>query len=429
MSTALERADIAPSAPVEVNAANEWRLNTPGGSEKWDRSPYPDAPKKMFMISCDTHLSPPAKLFAERIDERYRSRLPRMEVDADGKKWTVAIENGRRDRVYDIPMEGEDQYRSLAGGSRAHNVVQGVVDDTAIRLRIADQLADGIDGEVIFPNGPGQFVFGTTDHDFTLALAEVYNTWCWELCGPYKDYCNPAACIPTINVDNAIKEIERVAKLGYRVLTLPTKPVFGASDPSHTNYNLPEYDPMWAAIQDADMAITFHVSSGRDPRTSRGNGGAVINYVIHSLLPTAEPMANLCASGALDRFPKLRFALIECGFGWLPWAMDAMDEAYTKHHFWTRPKLKHGLPSDYFREHGASTFAEDPSGLALLEQYNLQNNALWANDYPHHEGTWPHSAQALERQMGHLSESTRAKVVGLNAARIFKFDVPAKYQD
>ena len=76
---------------------------------------------------------------------------------------------------------------------------------------------------------------------------------------------------------------------------------------------------------------------------------------------------------------------------------------------------------------GASTFSEDRSGLALLEPFNLVENALWANDYPHHEGTWPHSAEAIERQMGGLKEESRAKILGLNAAKMFKFDVPAKY--
>ena len=27
---------------------------------------------------------------------------------------------------------------------------------------------------------------------------------------------------------------------------------------------------------------------------------------------------------------------------------------------------------------------------------------LWANDYPHHEGSWPHSAASIERQMAGL---------------------------
>jgi predicted TIM-barrel fold metal-dependent hydrolase len=47
---------------------------------------------------------------------------------------------------------------------------------------------------------------------------------------------------------------------------------------------------------------------------------------------------------------------------------------------------------------------------------------LWANDYPHHEGCWPHSAAAIERNMGHLSDASRAKILGLNAARLFNLE-------
>ena len=36
-------------------------------------------------------------------------------------------------------------------------------------------------------------------------------------------------------------------------------------------------------------------------------------------------------------------------------------------------------------------------------------------------------AEAIEREMGGVSESTRAKILGLNAARFFKFDIPARY--
>jgi predicted TIM-barrel fold metal-dependent hydrolase len=101
-----------------------------------------------------------------------------------------------------------------------------------------------------------------------------------------------------------------------------------------------------------------------------------------------------------------------------------MDEAARKHHMWAFPKLKK-LPSDYFREHGAASFQDDPIGIELAERHHLVDNFMWANDYPHHEGSWPHSAQSIERQMGELKEENRAKILGLNAARIFKFDVDA----
>jgi predicted TIM-barrel fold metal-dependent hydrolase len=182
------------------------------------------------------------------------------------------------------------------------------------------------------------------------------------------------------------------------------------------------YDPMWAAIAECDLPITFHVSTGRDPRVARKEGGAVINYVSHSLSPTIEPVASLCGSGVLERFPTIKFAAVESGIGWVPWALDAMDEAYRKHHLWAYPKLKQ-LPSEYFRSNGAATFQEDRAGLELAEKWNLIDNFMWANDYPHAEGTWPHSAEAIEREMGHLSDGARARILGLNAAKMFKFDV------
>jgi hypothetical protein len=81
-------------------------------------------------------------------------------------------------------------------------------------------------------------------------------------------------------------------------------------------------------------------------------------------------MACLCASGVFERFPKLRFALIECGIGWVPWALDAMDEGNRKHHLWAYPKLKQ-LPSEYLRQHSAVTFQEDRAGLMQVEPFNL----------------------------------------------------------
>jgi len=77
------------------------------------------------------------------------------------------------------------------------------------------------------------------------------------------------------------------------------------------------------------------------------------------------------------------------------------------------------LPSTYFRRHCFATFQEDHAGLDTAEPLDLVDNYLWANDYPHHEGSWPHSAASIERQMTSLSDESRAKILGLNAQRIF----------
>jgi len=86
---------------------------------------------------------------------------------------------------------------------------------------------------------------------------------------------------------------------------------------------------------------------------------------------------------------------------------EAMDEAYRKHHMWVRPKMQ-GLPSDYYKAHGFASFQEDPSGLALMEEAGLEGCFMWANDYPHHEGTWPHSAEAIEEALSDAASEAPA---------------------
>ena len=392
---------------IVINEPNRWRLETPGHAG-WTRTARPGSADKHFIVSADCHANEPASLWAERIEPQYRDRLPRIVTDDQGVQWRIC-EGYRPDRLRTGNLEGEDQTRVKAGA------------DPLERLR--DQVRDGVDAEVVFPN-KGLAMWATPDPVFAQAQCRVWNDWAWETFGPYVDRMSPAAALATGDLDGSIAEVTRVAKLGFRFLTLPCKPIWGGHDVDHPNYNLPVFDPLWTVIQDAGLPITFHVSTGRDPRASRGNGGAVINYVSHSLSPTIEPVANLCASGVLERFPRLRFATIEAGIGWLPWLLGAMDEAYHKHHFWVRPKLRK-LPSEYFREHGFASFQEDKPGLDLAERYGLVDTLMWGNDYPHHEGTWPHSAEAIERTMGGLSESSRAKILGLNAARFFGFRVPA----
>ncbi len=394
---------------LTVDEKNRWRTETPG-HQGWPRTARPDDCGRHLMVSADCHCNEPGSLWWQRIDKKFQPRLPHVEVDEHGEKWMV-VEGYQKSRIRavniaDAPKGGEDRLRGNAGRTPEE--------------RIQDHLRDGIDAEIMFPN-KGLSMWATQDPEFGAAQCRVWNDWAWETFGPYNDFMSPMAAIMTASVNLAIAEIQRVARLGFRGLNLPAKPIWGAHDARHPNYNLPIFDPMWAAIQDTGLPITFHISTGMDPRAARKDGGAVINYVTHACTTVIEPMSCLCASGVLERFPRLRFALIESGIGWVAWALGAMDEAYLKHHLWAFPKLKR-MPSEYFREHGAVSFQEDPAGLQLAAPFNLVDNFMWANDYPHAEGTWPHSAEAIERQMQTLSEGDRAKILGLNAVRMFRFD-------
>ena len=389
---------------IKSENPNAWRTETPG-NEGWSRTAQPDDPNKYFIISADCHAQEPADLWAKRIEPEFRHRIPRQEVDDEGVKWQVT-EGHRPTRIRDLKLEGEDEERNGAGYK---------VDE---RLRDMDR--DGIDVELIFPN-KGLSIWATQDPVFSQAMCRVWNDWSMEIYGEERSRMLPAAAIAPNDLDGAIAEVERVAKMGHRCLTLPNRPVWGSGDGSEVNYNLPHFDRLWAAIEEHNLPITLHISTGKDPRGARGNGGAVINYAVHSLSQSLEPVANFCSSGVLERFPNLRIATIEAGIGWIPWALTAMDEAYHKHHMWSFPKLSM-LPSEHYRNSFYASFGEDPPGLALGSEFDLMKNFMWANDYPHHEGTWPHSAAAIERTMGDLSDEDRASVLGGNAARFLNIE-------
>ena len=392
-------------APDENNA---WRLETNNAAAEWPRSPYADAANKYFMVSADGHVQ---DLWKKRMPEEYWGRLPGVTGDDKGNQFQKT-EGFRPVRIRNIKMAGEDALRNSSGRDP--------------QKRIDELALDGVDAEILFPN-LGLTIWATPDARFSQMMCRAWNEWAWEEYGPYNDRLAPMACVAAGDITGAIEEIQRCAKLGFRGLSLPCKPVWGAPNHEDLNYNLPEFDELWACVQDVDLPMTFHVSTGRDPRTSRGNGGAVINYAVHSLAPTMEPIANFCASGVLDRFEKLRFGTIEAGIGWVAWTLQALDEAYLKHHMWRRPKLSR-LPSEFFRSNGFASFQEDRVGLDHASEYGLVDNFLWANDFPHHEGTWPHSAQAIERTMGKLTDDERARILGLNSARIFGFEVPERYR-
>ena len=394
-----------------IDTANEWRKETPG-HEGWDRTAQPDDANKYFMVSADGHVQEPSDLWATRMDKKYRDRLPGMVVNDKGDKFQKT-EGFRPLRLRNVKFDGEDLLRNQSGKTPED--------------RIRDLALDGVDAEVLFPN-KGLTIWATPDPDFSLEMCKAYNDWAWETFADFNDRLAPMACVAPASLEGTIAEIHRCAKLGFRGLSLPCKPVWGAPDHTALNYNLPEFDDLWACVEEVDLPITFHVSTGRDPRTSRGNGGALINYAVHSLAPTMEPIANLCASGVLDRYPSIKFGTIEAGIGWVAWALCALDEAYKKHHMFVRPRLSR-LPSEFFKSNGFASFQEDKPGLDVSREHGLTKNFLWANDFPHHEGTWPHSAAAIERTMSDLTDSERALILGLNSARIFKFPIPERYLD
>jgi predicted TIM-barrel fold metal-dependent hydrolase len=70
----------------------------------------------------------------------------------------------------------------------------------------------------------------------------------------------------------------------------------------------------------------------------RGYGAALINYMLSGRGPI-DAVAYLVAGGALDRFPKLTVATMECGSSYLNHLAEILDEIYPAHIHCGRRKL------------------------------------------------------------------------------------------
>src|SRR3989449_7810081 len=64
------------------------------------------------------------------------------------------------------------------------------------------------------------------------------------------------------------------------------------------------------------------------------------------------------------------------------------------------------------------TFQEDHVAISLIPFFG-DGHLLWASDYPHPDSVWPHSREAIERQMRHLPPEMRRKLTHDNAAVLY----------
>ena len=404
----------------ERSPRNLWRRETPGPAG-WTRSARPGDPNKYSLVSADCHAVEPSG-YLDGIEAEYRARIPRMELRADGSEWLIS-EGNRPQRVRASKGEASQGLPAPVTGARMddEDVLRNSTGRT-VAERLAAQAADGVDVELMFPN-KGLLCWASPDPVFALAMCRQWNRWAHGFCGEHMQGAAPRilplASIAAGDQAGALREIRWAADHGFRGVCLGNSVIYGPKQFGRLEYNDPSFEPMWHLLEEAGLVVTFHVSTGRDPRAVGGSGGAITNYVCHSMETTLEPLVQLIASGVFERHPKLCAGLVESGIGFVPWLLETLDYAAKAHHFWVRPQLKE-LPSTYFRRNCFATFQDDAAGLRFAEELDLTSNLMWANDYPHHEGSWPHSAQAIERTMGHLSDASRAKILGENAARVFR---------
>jgi predicted TIM-barrel fold metal-dependent hydrolase len=350
------------------------------------------------VIDVDGHVWEPDAAWEEHLDPAFLDRRPRIVRDERGT--TRYSLDGRL-----MPTGTGRGAWAPEGFQEASLHRPGGVDPHA---RLTDMDTDGIDVAVLF----GTLALGlwsVRDIDLQVACCRAFNDWLAAYCAADPARLRPAAALPLASIDDAVAEANRaVRELGAVTLTLHAT-IAGR------NLDDPAVFPLYEAAERLDVAVGIHAG---------GTGLAVDRFVDQYALAhaCAFPMdimlgtTTLLGGGVLERFPRLRVALLEAGCGWFPSFLERLDEHHEK-----RPAEMPGVPrppSEYVTE-GRVVISCEPEehGIAYAVERLGPGAVVFASDYPHWDAEFPGSVAAVRDRVD-LDVATRQAILGGNARRL-----------
>jgi len=361
------------------------------------------------IISADSHVNPPRDLWTRDVPAALKDRAPRVESTPQGDFWIVDSEV--RGGIGLDASAGRKPEEFRPSGLSYKDMRPGSYDPKA---RLEDMDLDGVHAEVLYFGGP--LMPYPKDAALRRYIIQRYNDWMVELSRAAPERLIGLAHVALADLDEACAELERIAKLGLRGFHVDPFPDARGGKPFWD----PAYEKFWGLIAETGLPVSFHIAIPRNQNLAatfaNPTPGVKETFIAINPISICEVVSTLVFTGILARHPKLRFVLVECGIGWIPYFLERMDQTFAKHRFWTKSVLTE-KPSFYWYRQGAATFIQDLTGVAERHRAGVEN-ILWSTDYPHSDSTWPKSREALAEHFKDVPDDERALIAGGNAARL-----------
>jgi predicted TIM-barrel fold metal-dependent hydrolase len=364
-----------------------------------------NAPDRYTVISSDTH--------AGGSHAQYREFLnPKFHEDFDA--WRGRYKNPFSD------LGDQRRYRNW--------------DD---EMRNSQQDADGVVGEVIFPNTvppffPSFVLFAPppSAEDYTRRRAGIkaHNRWLEDFCGRAPERRAGIGQVFLNDIDDAIEDVTWIKEHGLRGgILLPNIP----PDVKWIKpLNHPDYDRLWAVCEDLEVPVNVHSGTGAPSYEPLPSSALIMLTEVEHY--GKRPLIFLLLSGVFDRFPRLKFVMTEGGCSWVPPLLERLDSTLeavrtTGAIGELRFKPEQRLPksaTEYFHQNiwlGVSFPKIADAEAARTSQ--LIDKFMWGSDYPHDEGTYPYTKLALRQVFHDWPEPDLRKVLAGNVASVYGFDL------
>jgi predicted TIM-barrel fold metal-dependent hydrolase len=372
----------------------------------------------------DTHVNPSAEVLERYVDPGFRARLPELAQYrvASGK----AAEGAEPSHVYRF---NDKIYRRVLGQAEPHPTFTGSareaswrgsrqprpgIRDAHAENRLKDMDDEGVHRHFLIPSSWTGAV-SLDDPELMVGLVRAYHRYMADFCAQDPDRLKSLIVAPTASVEAAVQEIHAWGKSPWAVAVMPImnegKPV-----------DHPDLDPIWQAAEEHDLAIVHH-STTWNPPYFPGHQDLYDNIFLGRMV--SHPWGGMrfvsafIGAGIMDRYPRLRMGLLECGFGWLPYWARRMDEQ-AKYVGAIAP-LKYTC-SEYLTGGRFFCSIEMHEGEDLFKMVTgfLGDDVLmYASDYPHSECHFPDSVNNVLNWKS-LKPGTRQKLMWDNADRLYK---------
>ena len=305
-------------------------------------------------------------------------------------------------------------------------------------MRNGQQLADGIVGEVIFPNTvppffPSFVLFAQPpkpeDYEHRLAGIRAHNRWLVDWCGEFPERRAGIGQIFLNDVDDAIADVRWIKEHNLRggILLPNISPDVHWVKPLYD----PVYDPLWAVIEDLEVPINVHGGTGVPDYGPYPV--SMLLYINEVPFYSQRPLVQFILSGIFERFPRLRFVVTESGCAWAPGLLDRLDKVLARiRKTGATGEIRYGAEhvlsrsaTEYFHQNVWMGVSQPgPADAAAREKIGL-DRFMWGSDYPHDEGTYPYTREHLRALFHDTDPAELRRLLAGNVAELYEFDLDA----
>ncbi|MGV3759294.1 MAG: amidohydrolase family protein [Actinomycetota bacterium] len=326
---------------------------------------------------------------------------------------------------------------------RYKNPYKDLGDDRRLRnwdndMRNAQQEADGVVGEVIFPNTvppffPSFVLFAkpptAEEYRHRRAAVHAHSGWLVDFCAEAPERRAGVGQIFLNDVEDAMEDVRWIKEHGLRggILLPNIPPDVKWVKPLYD----PVYDPLWALCQDLDIPVNVHSGTGNPDYGPYPT--SMLLYINEVLFYSQRPFVQLVLSGVFERFPRLKMVMTEAGCAWVPPLLESLDrilgmissQGATGEIRYSEDQVLQRTAAEYFQQNvwmGVSM----PGDADVAARHDIGlDRFMWGSDYPHDEGTHPYTREHLRARFAGVDPAEVRKMLSENAAALYDFDLDA----